>query len=234
MGRFCRLLVLSATVWLVGYGWAHERLELCFGYGCNEEVGALILESELDRVAVLFADVGDAASERDAVANAVGALYRLVGGQTPVFMDRGGNYADDEAYGRMDCIDHSTTTTRMLALMARRGWLRFHEVEEPARRARIFTQHFSARMRERSALQQANGDDTVDMSQPDHVAVLLALCDCPEVAEDGMVRTAQDETARDLAGEQAFVVDSWFRDNGEPAVVMPLAEWMNGEGPNVE
>jgi hypothetical protein len=29
------------------------------------------------------------------------------------------------------------------------------------------------------------------------------------------------------------VVDSWFFDNGQPAVVMPLAQWHAGEGPNV-
>lgn len=30
-----------------------------------------------------------------------------------------------------------------------------------------------------------------------------------------------------------YVVDSWFVDNGQPAVVLPLAEWMDGGGPDV-
>ncbi|NTV10268.1 MAG: hypothetical protein HGA47_05780 [Zoogloea sp.] len=34
------------------------------------------------------------------------------------------------------------------------------------------------------------------------------------------------------AGER-YVVDSWFVDHGEPAVVLPLEDWMNGEGPSV-
>jgi len=29
-----------------------------------------------------------------------------------------------------------------------------------------------------------------------------------------------------------FVVDSWFVNNGEPAVVMPLADWEDGGGPD--
>jgi len=33
--------------------------------------------------------------------------------------------------------------------------------------------------------------------------------------------------------EHHFVVDTWFRDNGKPAVVMPLSDWMSGEGPDV-
>ena len=35
-------------------------------------------------------------------------------------------------------------------------------------------------------------------------------------------------------GEAArFVVDSWFVDNGQPAVILPLAEWKKGAGPDV-
>jgi len=30
-----------------------------------------------------------------------------------------------------------------------------------------------------------------------------------------------------------FVVDSWFGEHGDPAVVLPLEDWLNGEGPNV-
>ena len=44
-----------------------------------------------------------------------------------------------------------------------------------------------------------------------------------------------DEAAdgADRPGER-YVVDSWFVDNGEPAVVLPLAEWLKGGGPNVQ
>lgn len=31
-----------------------------------------------------------------------------------------------------------------------------------------------------------------------------------------------------------FAPDSRFVDHGEPAVVLPLEEWMMGEGPNVQ
>ena len=36
------------------------------------------------------------------------------------------------------------------------------------------------------------------------------------------------------AGEDArFAVDSWFVDNGQAAVILPLGEWKEGAGPDV-
>ncbi|HLW05739.1 MAG TPA: hypothetical protein VKY38_09220 [Azoarcus sp.] len=32
---------------------------------------------------------------------------------------------------------------------------------------------------------------------------------------------------------QGWVIDSWFVEHGEPAVVLPLEKWMKGDGPNV-
>ena len=57
----------------------------------------------------------------------------------------------------------------------------------------------------------------------------LAGCNC---TEDGMV-IGEAEDGEDRPG-QRYVVDSWFVDNGEPAVVLPLAEWLKGGGPNVQ
>jgi hypothetical protein len=93
--------------------------------------------------------------------------------------------ADDGVHGRMDCIDHSTTTTRLLRLLENRGWLQFHRVLEPVRRIRyLFAVHFSA-----------------------------------QIEEFGPVPKEPQPLAADPV---RFVVDSWFRDNGQPAVVLPL------------
>ena len=40
------------------------------------------------------------------------------------------------------------------------------------------------------------------------------------------------EVADELPGQQ-FVVDTWFGEHGDPAVVLPLEDWLDGEGPNV-
>ena len=65
------------------------------------------------------------------LAVAIGELYGWAGEQSEIGNDRGGNYADGDAPGKMDCIDHSTTTTRLLRLLEARGWLRLHRVLEP-------------------------------------------------------------------------------------------------------
>lgn len=130
------------------------------------------------------------AIERTVLSQAIGKMYRWAGEQTLIHNDRGGNFADDGQPGRMDCIDHSTTTTRFLRLLEQRGLLRWHRVLDPVRRLRFlgFAQHFSA---------------LVEVKQGDEM------------------------------GEQ-YVVDSWFVDNGEPAVILPLADWEAGAGLDVQ
>jgi hypothetical protein len=50
----------------------------------------------------------------------------------------------------MDCIDHSTTTTRLLRLIEAKGMLRFHHVLDPALRRRFLVfEHYSALIEER-------------------------------------------------------------------------------------
>jgi hypothetical protein len=37
----------------------------------------------------------------------------------------------------------------------------------------------------------------------------------------------------EMSDGERYVVDSWFVDNGEPAVILPLEEWKKGGGPDV-
>ncbi len=179
------LVAAASTVWA-------EAVRVCYNYGCLAEAAAEFDEPQLQRVSSRLAAADDAADERAALSVVVGWLLGWAGQQTPIGSDRGGNYADEAVYGRMDCIDHSTTTTRLLRLIERRGWLRFHRVLEPALRTRfVVFFHYSALVEE---LPREGGEDA------------------PTV-----------EPGR-------YVVDSWFRDNGRPAVILPLASWLAGEG----
>jgi hypothetical protein len=200
-------------------------VDLCFNYGCSVELPVLFREVELAGVRQRLAQAVDAESERAAIAEALALLYRVAGGQTPIFADRAGNLRDAGVQGRMDCIDHSTSTSRLLELLEARGWLKFHRVVEPARRTRLILQHFSAVIEE-SDTQVSALDDEPGM---DHVGYLLMLCDCPEVLDD-LDRNVDVEAAPGAR----FAVDSWFVDHGEPAVILPLADWLKGEGPNVQ
>lgn len=171
---------------LAGVAGAQERVLLCYDYGCKtrEEVGYGPMQLEPVRAAVLSAQ--DAGEEREVLAVEVGRLYRWAGTLTPIHNDRAGDLADDEVEGRMDCIDHAMSTTELLRMVERRGWLRFHRVMEPVRRSRFIFQHFSAALEELG----------------------------PEAPP-------------------RFVIDSWFVEHGQAAVVLPLDEWKDGGGPYV-
>ena len=192
IGRLLHLIfgaVLLCCALAVG---AVERVSVCFNYGCLSQAEVEFSDAQLSNLRQLFEHSRSPDAERAAIAEAVGRLLGWAGQQSPIAADRGGNFADDAVYGRMDCIDHSTTTTRLLHLLESRGWLRFHKVLEPVLRLRfVLFQHYSAQIAE------------------------IAPADADKISD-------------------RFVVDSWFFDNGQPAVVMLLAIWMAGETPNVD
>lgn len=174
---------------------AEERLMVCHDYGCQLDSEVVFTEARLAQVVAPLLITVDAENERKTLAGVIGQLYRWAGEQSAIASDRGGNYADAGVPGKMDCIDHSTTTTRLLMLLARRGWLRHHRVLSPVSRAwlGVIENHWSAQIEE---------------------VVSAAALDAPVIAP-------------------RFVVDSWFVDNGEPAVILPLEDWKKGAGPDV-
>jgi hypothetical protein len=165
---------------------ADERVIICHGYGCLVQEPVAYSEARLGAVRQQLRAASNAADERERLALVIGQLYAWAGEQTDIHNDKGGNLADDGVPGRMDCIDHSTTTTRLLRLLQARGNLRWHRVLEPEVRnfALIFPAHYAAVI----------------------------------------------ETLDDM---ERFAVDSWFVDNGQPAVILPLDDWMKGAGPDV-
>lgn len=167
---------------------AGEPISVCYNYGCLAEAEVLYSDAQLRRVGDLLGDAHNAVHERALLGVAVGWMLGWAGEQSPIAADRGGNYADEGVHGRMDCIDHSTTTTRLLRLFERHGWLRFHRVLAPVRRTQVLVfEHFSAQIEDKAK-------------------------------------------HRDDAVFGRYVVDSWFVDNGQPAVVMSLERWLAGEG----
>lgn len=167
---------------------ADETVAVCSGYGCLVQDDIRYSEARLGEVGHLMNAAVDAADERKLLAEVIGQLYAWAGEQSAIKNDRGGNYADAGVPGRMDCIDHSTSTMRLLRLLERRAYLRWHRVVEADVRywAFIFPAHYAAVIEE----------------------------------------LREDEAGR-------FVVDSWFVDNGQPAVILPLDEWKKGAGPDV-
>lgn len=172
---------------LGGAARAGGSVAVCYNYGCQAQGEVRYSAAQLQGVGDLLGGARDALQERALLGLAVGWLLGWAGEQTPIAADRGGNYADAGRYGRMDCIDHATTTTRLLRLIEREGGLRFHRVLDPVRRSRLLIfEHHAAQIEE-------NGP----------------------------------------AGGGRYVVDSWFFDNGQPAAILPLDNWLAGDGPDI-
>jgi hypothetical protein len=182
--RWLAMLLLIAA----GNAPAEESVNICYGYGCLAEAEVVYSAKELREIDQMLSVAVDAENEREILSRAIGRMYAIGGEQSDIRNDKGGNYADANTPGRMDCIDHSTSTTRLLQLLEARGDLRWHRVLDADVRyfALFFPAHYSAVIEEKT---------------------------------DG-------EAAR-------FVVDSWFVDNGQPAVILPLDEWKKGAGPDV-
>ncbi len=160
------------------------EVSVCYNYGCAVSAKVDFGHDDLAQLDQLFDEIDNAAVERGSIQLAIGLMNRVAGMQTPIHNDKGGNYNDDGVEGRMDCIDHSQTTTAYLKMIEGRGLLHFHRVLEPVRRAPLLVDdHWSARI-------------------------------------------------QDTATEAQYVVDSWFFDNGEPAAIFPLRDWLKGAEPH--
>jgi hypothetical protein len=164
---------------------AAHQLTICYNYGCSVEASVDIDGNDYTQLNQLFTDIDNAPMERESISLAMGYMGQIAGAQTPIFNDKGGNSENEEGVdGRMDCIDHSRTTTAYLRFIEAQGWLQFHRVLEPIHRAPLLlNDHWSARI---------------------------------------------EDTA---SGEQ-YAVDTWFLDNGEPAVILPVREWLKGASPH--
>lgn len=178
------VFLTALMLWSVASSAHADEISICYNYGCARSAEVKLRGPELSRINMLFAWIDGAEGERQAISLAIGLFQFFAGQQTPTFRDRGYNIPDEGVDGRMDCIDHAHNTSAYLRLMEEHGWLRFHRILEPVKRAPlIFNEHWSARIAEK---------------------------------ESGT----------------EFVVDSWFFDNGHPAAIFTLEEWMKGAEPD--
>lgn len=161
-----------------------DEVSICYNYGCAVTAKVDLRASELRVARRLMLRATDAVEERKAISRVIGLFEVFAGQQTPTWADKGRNVNDDGMDGRMDCIDESANATGYLRLLESKGWLKYHHVLEPVKRAPLLVNdHWAARMVEKNTGQE-------------------------------------------------FAVDSWFFDNGQPAIVAPLDEWLAGAEPN--
>lgn len=161
-----------------------DSLPICYQYGCKIEKRIDIPNVVLIEVEKHFLEVNNAEKERHAVALAVQTLSLFAAKLTPIGVDKGGNFHDGTAIGRMDCIDHSSNTTTFLTYLAQHQLLRFHQVGKKVFRAPwILNSHYAAQLVE-------------------------------------------------IDSDASWAVDTWFKDFGELAVIVPYELWRSGYEPD--
>ena len=159
--------------------------DMCYGGGCAVVEEVSLSDEEWALVNDEFDPLPEnAEQERNAIANAIGAMERIVGAKTGTDTDRGGTFGNSAYPGQLDCNDESVNATTYMKLMLQSGLIQFHEVLDTKTRNFFF-----------------NG-------WPHTTAVI-----------------------RDKQSGQLYAVDSWFYDNGVPAVILPLEVWQNGWRP---
>lgn len=108
-----------------------ETFPHCYGYGCPSHFLVELNDADWKRIGKIFKSKSrDAAQERARLEKAVGEFERIVGPLTGTDRDVGDTFKKT-GEGQLDCVDESTNTTIYLDLLRQKGWLVFHELEQP-------------------------------------------------------------------------------------------------------
>jgi hypothetical protein len=126
-----------AVNWFNRHGRAPEgnRVNVCHGYTCRIVTPVALSAADIEAIAGdLRSGTLDAATERAAVSRAVQAFERIVGPRIGTAHDLPGMQFGQGSPDQMDCIDEATNTTGLLVFLAERGYLKHHQVRDPASR----------------------------------------------------------------------------------------------------
>ena len=117
----------------------------CYDFRCKTTVEIRYDSRQWEQIrAIMRAGDRDAASEKQAIRQAVASMERFSGRLAGTDLDKAGNYPGYELPGQMDCIDESTNTFQYLAALEELGMLRWHRVGEKQRRIVWLATHWTA------------------------------------------------------------------------------------------
>lgn len=158
MHRFLRCGLFLGMCFATGLVCAESYVVVCYNWGCQKQTAVLYPDAWLKKTLAPLRQAKTPAEERTAAAEVVRKLYVRAAEQTPIGADEPGNDEEETVDGRMDCIDHSTTTANMLSLLQKKRALRWHQVGPYAHRTLLVASHYSATIVEA-------GDDTEEDSR---------------------------------------------------------------------
>lgn len=110
-----------------------EAFEICTGGGCAEIKQVAVTGDEWKVIAGIFEDASptkDAVLERKHIAEAIGALEKIVGAKTGTSTDRAGTFDNSRYPGQLDCNDEAINSTTYMRLMYQHGLIKLHVIED--------------------------------------------------------------------------------------------------------
>lgn len=110
-----------------------EAFEICTGGGCAEIKQVAVTGDEWKVIADIFEDASptkDAVLERKHIAEAIGALEKIVGAKTGTSTDRAGTFDNSRYPGQLDCNDEAINSTTYMRLMYQHGLIKLHVIED--------------------------------------------------------------------------------------------------------
>lgn len=149
--RWAQYLLPLALCLVSASASADALIVVCYNWGCLAKQAISYPEPWLRKTFQPLRQAKTPEAERIAAAEVVQRFYRKAAEQSPIGADAPGNDEDPSVNGRMDCIDHSTTTKNILSYLQHRKLLRWHDVGPYAHRSLLVTSHYSATLIERDA-----------------------------------------------------------------------------------
>jgi len=110
-----------------------EAFEICTGGGCAEIKQVAVTGDEWKIITAIFegeTPPKDAPLERKHIAEAIGALEKIVGVKTGTSTDRAGTFDNSRYPGQLDCNDEAINSTTYMRLMYQHGLIKLHVVED--------------------------------------------------------------------------------------------------------
>ena len=139
-----RYLLALAVAFSSGVTFAESYVVVCYNWGCQSKVAVSYPDAWLKKTLAPLHRAKTPGEERAAAAEVVRQFYVKAAAQTPIAADEPGNEEDETVAGRMDCIDHSSTTANILSLLQHKKALRWHQVGPYAHRTWLVASHYSA------------------------------------------------------------------------------------------
>jgi hypothetical protein len=150
------VLMLIMPSWVYGgVSKNHNIVSVCYNYNCASESQVELSGPEWIEILKLFSRKARSPhDERKMISKAIALMEELTGGHLGTSNDKGRNRGAGEP-GQMDCIDESRNTTSYLTLFKKRGWIRWHQIEDRAVRSPFFFDtHWTAVIRDNKSNQR--------------------------------------------------------------------------------